>query len=817
MRSFVADSTLLEAAGLQQKAQVIVIGGGIIGCAVLYHLVKAGCTDVVLLERKQLTAGSTWHAAAGFHSLNGDPAIARLQAYTVEMYDEIERTSDQSIGIHRTGGLLTAAAEDRWEFLQAEAARHKVIGLETELVTPEEIKKFCPIMNVSELRGGLYDAREGHIDPHGVTQALAQLARVGGAKIKQHCLVEGLEQQSNGDWRVETDQGDWHTEHIVNAAGLWAREVGAMAGVHLPLAPFEHHYLISEVVKEIEKAECELAVVADLDGGIYLRQEGNGVLFGVYEQNPRPWAIDGTPWDYGESDLLPNRLDDLEDNLLAGFERFPAVAEAGIKRIVNGPFTFTPDGNPLIGPVRGVRNYWAACGCMAGFSQGGGLALALSQWIINGEPEMDVQGMDVARFGEFATQQYVVARGAEFYEKRFALVAPNEPWESARPLKVSPLYSEHKEKNAVFGAVHGQETPMWFAPEGMAPIETPSFRRSNAFTHIGDECRAVRNEAGVFEISGYGKYVVAGAGAAAWLDHILACRLPGEGRAKLAPMLSDNGRLIGDLTVSCMGEDQFLLTGSGSLQEIHMRWFEQHLPENGVFVKNVTDVYGGLSIVGPNAQNILQKLTLTDLDTIRFLGVTNSEVAMAPTTIIRISLTGEKGYEVYAPSQHLYGIYKALFEAGASLGLKPFGVWALMSLRLEKGYGIWSREFTKDDTPEMSGLDSFVDLNKGSFVGKEAMLARTRVSPPRRLKQFIVDSKNTDALGFEPIFADGKLAGYTTSGGYGHSVGKSIALGYLSADFEDVSQVQITILGNNYDAEVCAETIYDPRGLRLRS
>ena len=671
-------------------------------------------------------------------------------------------------------------------------------------------------MDTSELKGALYDPREGHLDPYGVTNALAAASRAGGATVKQNCLVTGLEQRTDGSWTVRTDDGDWHAEHVINAAGLWAREVGAMAGLDLPLVPFEHHYLISGDIPELDEIENEIPVTADLDGEIYLRQEGKGVLFGVYEKNPTAWALDGTPWEYGETDLLPERLENIEDSLLSGFERFAPVAEAGIRRIVNGPFTFTPDGNPLVGPVRGLRNYWTACGCMAGFSQAGGLALALSQWMIDGEPHMDVQGMDVARFGEFATQQYVVARAGEFYAKRMALVAPNEPWESARPNKVTPVYPIHRDNNAVFGELFAQENPMWFAPEGDEPYETPTFRRSNAFPHVAEECRAVREAAGVFDITAYGTYIVEGDGAAAWLDWLLACRLPQKGRMRIAPMLDRNGRLRGDLTVARLGEHRFIVTGSGTLQEIHMRWFEQHLPESGVHIQNVTDHFGGVSVSGPKSQEILQKLTRTDISAIPFMGICHADVADTRATVARISLTGEKGYEVTVPAQQLYRLYSALLQAGEPLGLKPFGVWALMSLRLEKAYGIWSREFTSDDTPEMSDLIRFVDMKKPDFVGKSAMLARANETPARRLVQLAIDTHDCDALGYEPIFLNDQYVGYTTSGGYGHYIKQSLALGYVNSDVSAGSGIEVEVLGDRYSGVIHDEPLYDPESQRLR-
>jgi len=509
---------------MKEHTRVVVIGGGIVGAAVLYHLTKLGWSDVVLVERKQLTAGSTWHAAGGFHSMNSDPNVARLQAYTISVYKEVEEISGQDLGMHLTGGITIAATSERWEVLRYEHERHKVLGIDSHLIGPGEIKKLCPIMDVRNVLGGLYDANEGHIDPYGSTHALAKSARKAGAEIYLKTRVEDLVHKSDGTWTVVTDKGNIQCEHVVNAAGLWARELGKMAGVHVPIVPMEHHYLLTGDIDEITEFDSELPLILDMDGEMYLRQERNGVLLGVYEKNSTPWSVDGTPWSYGESDLLEPRLDNIENELMRGFERFPSVAEAGIRSIINGPFTFAPDGNPLIGPVRGVQNYWSCCGVMAGFSQGSGVALALSQWMIHGEPEGDVFAMDVNRFGAYASKTYTLEKAKEFYENRFTLLCPNDEWPAARPNKVSAFHDRLKQANAVFGSSYGLEVPLWFAPEDSAPKETPSFRRSNAHEPVGKECRAVRESVGILDISSIAKYEISGP-EATWIICLrAACR-----------------------------------------------------------------------------------------------------------------------------------------------------------------------------------------------------------------------------------------------------------------------------------------------------
>lgn len=803
---------------MKSKVQVVVIGGGVIGCSVLYHLAKFGWRDTMLLERKVLTAGSTWHAAAGFHTLNGDMNIARLQHYTIELYKEIQEAGDQNVGLHVPGGITIAATPERWEFLRTEWSRHKFIGIESELITPAEIKALCPLVEADDIVGGLWMPDEGHLDPYGATHAYARAAKKLGAEVHQQTKVESLQQQPDGSWHVITDKGLVHAEHVVNAAGLWAREVGMMAGVRLPLIPMEHHYLITDEIAELKALGREIPVVADLDGEIYMRQEHHGVLLGVYEKNCVPWALDGTPWSYGETDLLPPNLDRLEDALLKGFERFPLVGAAGIKRIVNGPFTFTPDGNPLVGPVRGKRNYWVAAGCMAGFSQGGGVGLALAQWMIEGEPQNNVYGMDVARYPAL-TQTFVTEKAKEFYGNRFYLAKPNEQWPAGRPLRTTPIYDAQTQANAVFGVSYGLEVPMWFAPAGTPPVEEPSFRRSNAFGPVGDECRAVRTTAGLFDASGFAKYEVSGPGAAAWLDGLFANRLPAVGRARLAPLLWPSGKLKGDLTMMRLADDRFMITGSGSLQAYHMRWFEQHLPASGVQVVNRSDSVLALALSGPRAADIMRDAfgaaVLDGLD--KILAVREVDLGVAHGWVARISLTGEAGYEIYTESAYFEGVYRRLLAAGERHGLRQIGVWALLSLRLEKGHGIWSREFSHDYDPIEAGLDRFVDFDKPAFIGREALLERRAQPPKRRLVTLTVAATDVDPSGFEPVWIGERLVGYTTSGGYGHTTGQSIAMAYLDADAIDAAAAyEVHVLGERRAARLATQALHDPAGERLR-
>jgi dimethylglycine dehydrogenase len=804
---------------MKSHAQAVVIGGGVVGCSVLYHLTRLGWKDVVLCERKELTAGSSWHAAGGFHALNSDPNVSKLQAYTVQLYREIESLSGQDIGLHFTGGLNVAATRERWELLRADWARHRVLGLDTHLVGPKEIRDRCPLIETSEVIGALYDPMEGHLDPYGATHAFAKAARLQGAEIYRHTRVVELHVNRHGGWDVVTDQGTIVAGHVVNAGGLWAREVGRMAGVDLPVVAMEHHYLLTEDLPEIKSAPGEMPLILDLDGEIYLRQERKGVLLGVYEKDATPWAVAGTPWSYNDTELLPPNLDRLTDSLEKGFRRFPSLSRAGIRKVVNGPFTFSPDGNPLVGPVPGLRNYWAACGVMAGFAQGGGVGLALAQWMIDGEPADDIYAMDVARFGSYATRPYAIAKAKEFYARRFQIAYPNETWSAGRPSKTSAIYQDLKASNAVFGVSFGQEVPLFFAPPGTPASETPSLRRSGAFPVVREECRASRQSLGLLDISSFGKYRVSGPRAAAALEHLVAGRLPDTGKVRLTPMLSPHGRLMGDLTTMRLAHEEFLVGGSGYLQTWHMRWFDANLSHADVRVENISDHYGGLAVFGPNARAVLESLTTDDVSNggFPFMTARRMAIGMAPAIVARLSVTGELGYEIYVPTLHMAALLSDIEPLLRKFAGRWVGMYALNSLRLEKSFGIWSREFSRDYSPHMAGLARFIDYEKRAFVGRDAAIKDRDTPPSRRLVTLDIDAEHTDATGYEPIFRGDELVGYVTSGGYGHCSQKSLAMGYLASAVQAESEeLTVTLLGDPRPARLIHQAVIDPTGQQMR-
>jgi dimethylglycine dehydrogenase len=783
---------------MQTTTRVAIIGGGVVGCSVLYHLTKLGWSDVMLLERSELTSGSTWHAAGGFHTLNGDTNMAALQGYTIKLYRELEAITGMSCDLHHVGGVTLADNQDRFDMLVAERAKHRYMGLETEIIGPDEIAKIAPVTNIDGIIGGLYDPLDGHLDPSGTTHAYAKAARMGGAHIETHCKVLSTTQRADGTWDLVTDKGAVHAEHIVNAAGLWAREVGAMAGVYFPLVPMEHQYIVTEDVPQISAiidAGGEHPHVMDPAGESYLRQEGRGLCIGFYEQTCRPWAVNGTPWDFGH-ELLANDFDKIEDSIAFAYKRFPTLESAGVKSVIHGPFTFAPDGNPLVGPVPGMRNYWSACAVMAGFSQGGGVGLMLAQWMVEGEAERDVFAMDCARFGTWITPGYTVPKVIENYQRRFSVSYPNEELPAARGLRRTPMYDHFSSMGAVWGAQFGLEVPNYFAQAGEAHFETPSFRRSNAWDAVKREVKAVRSAVGINEVHNFSKFLVSGANARAWLDRIMAGLIPQIGRLSLTPMLSPKGKLIGDFTVSCIREDLFQLTASYGSQAYHQRWFEQNMSP-GVTLQNISDQRTGFQIAGPQAAKVLQACTTANVADIKFLDVIELVVCSTACLVQQVSYTGDHGFEIYCDPMAQRALWDTLWEAGQPYGITPFGMRAMMSLRLDRFFGSWLSEFSPDYTAAETGLDRFIRFSKNvDFIGRSAAEAERLTPPERQLVVFEVEARDADVVAYEPVFINGTVQGFCTSGGYSHHAEKSIAFALVPrAAVTDDLRVKIEILG----------------------
>jgi dimethylglycine dehydrogenase len=802
---------------MKSHYRVVVIGGGVVGASVLYHLAKMGWSDTLLIERNILTSGSSWHAAGGFHALNADPNIAALQAYTIDLLSEIEKESGQSVGMHMTGGYSVASAPERWEWLQASYRVFQTMGIEDVwLVTSEEMKAACPIMNVDGVLGGLYAAREGYIDPAGTVHAYAKAAKLRGAEVVEHNRVVELNQKPDGSWQVVTEKGTVTADHVVNAAGLWAKQVGRMVGLELPVTPMEHHYLITEPIPELIEFKKEIPFIVDLEGFTYVRQEQKGMLLGIYEQGFKHWNMDGAPWDYG-FDLIQEDVDRISNELAFAFERFPVLNRVGIRRWVNGAFTFSPDGNPLVGPVRGKKNYWLACGVMAGFLQGGGVGKSLAEWMVEGEPRADIYGMDNARYGAYASnREYIRQMTGQFYSRRFVMSYPNEQLWAGRPLKTSGAYADMTAAGCKWGVSFGLEAPLYFAPPDFE--ETPTLRRSNAFDIVGNECRKLREGVGMIDITAFSRYEVTGENASQWLDHIFSCKLPGPGRARLAPMLAPDGRLKGDLTVLNWGDGSWWIMGSYYLREWHMRWFHDQL-KPAVAVRDISDDVQGFSISGPNAHKLLSRVTSDNVSgaALPFLGCKAIDVGLLRCRIARLSVVGELGYEINCRAAEHASLRKILLAAGEGLGLVEVGFNAMLSLRLEKSFGIWTYEFRQGYTPGMTGLDRFIDFAKPDFIGREKALIEKQAGAKTVLATLEVDAADADASGYEPVWRDGKRVGYVTSGGYGHTVKKSLALALIDRDASAVgTELLVHVVGKERKAHVIAPSPYDPEGKVMR-
>ena len=810
---------------MSERYRVVVIGGGVVGCSVLYHLTKRGWSDVCLVERDVLTSGSTWHAAGGFHTLNGDPNVAKMQQYTVGLYKELEEISGQSCGLHLTGGIQLAKTKERVEALKNARARGRYMGMDLEMVSPAEAKAQFPVMDDRQFLAGLWDPVEGHLDPSGTTHAYAKCARMAGAKIKEKCAVTGMRQLPDGLWILETAQGEIEAEHVVNAGGLWARECGRMVGLELPVLAMEHHYLLTEDVPEIVEYNKthgkEVIHIIDFEGEIYTRQERMGVLLGTYEQAATPWSPKNTPWDFGHELLQPD-YDRIGPSLEVAFRHFPGLANVGIKNAINGPFTFAPDGNPLVGPVQGLTNYWLACGVMAGFSQGGGVGLALSNWMVDNDPGFDIWAMDNARFGEWATRSYTNAKVRENYSRRFRIRFPNEELPAARPQQTTPLYDTMIAQGAVMGDSWGLETPLWFAPKGTEPRDIFSFHRSNDFEHVKAEVMGTRNGVGVTEIANFAKYRFTGAGAGAWLSHMMTNRMPKTGRLILTPMLNPAGKLIGDFTIARADDETFWMWGSSQAQKYHMRWFEQHLPKDGsVAVERMDMGLVGLSIAGPQSRAVLAKLTDEDVssEAFRFMDFRQFDVANTPAMINRVTYTGDLGYEIWVRPEYERRLYREIMAAGEEFGIVNFGMRALLSMRLDKNFPTWYRELRPIYGPFEAGMDRFVDLAKNDFIGREAAMEEHRTGGKLRRVCMVVEADDADVLGDEPIWHGDEVVGWVTSGGYAHTVERSLAQGYIPKELASETgegAFEIEIIGEKRKARIITEPLFDPKGVRMR-
>lgn len=806
---------------MRTHAQAVVIGGGVIGCSILYHLTKLGWTDVVLLERDELTSGSTWHAAANIHGLHDSTNISRLQHYTMTLYNALEAETGQSCGVFQPGSLYLAQTEAREHQLRLQAAKAKLYGMNFHEISRNEAEKLHPLVDFDGIRCIMWEPDGGNVDPSGVTNAYATGARQNGAEIIRFCPVTGTAQTPDGTWIVRTPKGDIATGWVVNAAGLWGREVAALAGVNLPLQPTEHQYFVTENIAEINALDRRLPSVADRDGEYYLRQEGKGLLVGAYEKHPVFWAEAGTPQNFGH-ELFADDLERIEDNMMRAIDRVPVIGQAGIKRVINGPMIWSPDANVLFGPVPELSNYFCCNGIIPGFSQSGGMGLLAADWIVTGETRYDMFAWDVARFGSWADTAFTKARVRDQYANRFKIHFPNEEREAGRPMRKRPAYDMQKALGAVFGLNYGWEHPLWYGQEpGMR--DTDGFTRQNWWEPVGVECRMLRDRAGIIDISNFAKYRCQGPGASLWLNSIFANIMPRDvGRSCLTPLIGNRGGIAGDFTVTQVAQDDFWIIGSGMAERYHQRFFKQvPLPEGTTFESH-TDAMCGFNVAGPRSREMLQGLTDTSFETGDFPFMRSQWVELNGIRVLalRVSFTGDLGWELHCAPEDQAQLLETLLAAGESFGAGLVGSRALMSLRMEKGYGSWGREYSPEYWPQEVGLERLCKMDK-DFLNKPAAAEVLLKAAREKLVLLALDALDTnrsgaDATGGEPIFKDGQGIGRVTSGAYGHSVGMSLALGYVKGAGPG-DAVDVMVLGRPHKAVILHEPPFDPMGKRLRA
>jgi dimethylglycine dehydrogenase len=807
---------------MRTHAQAVVIGGGVIGCSILYHLTKLGWSDVVLLERDELTSGSTWHAAANIHGLHDNNNITRIQNYTMDLYNRLEAETGQSCGVFQPGSLYLAQTEAREHQLRLQAAKAKYYDMPFREVSREEAEALHPLVNYDGIRCIMFEENGGNVDPSGVTNAYAAGARQNGAEIIRFCPVTGTEQQPDGTWIVRTEKGDIATRWIVNAAGLWGREVAAMAGVTLPLQPTEHQYFVTETVAEIDGLDRRLPSVADRDGEYYLRQEGKGLLVGAYEKDMRFWAEEGTPQGFGH-ELFADDLERIEDNMMRAIERVPAVGTAGIKRVINGPMIWSPDSNVLFGPLPELSNYFCCNGIIPGFSQSGGMGLLAADWIVTGESRYDMFAWDVARFGDWADAAFTKARVGDQYANRFKIHFPNEERSAGRPMRKRPAYEAQRDLGAVFGLNYGWEHPLYYGQEVGSEDVTEGFTRQGWWEQVGRECRMLRENAGIIDISNFAKYRCTGPGAEGWLNALFANNMPKTvGRSCLTPLIGVRGGIAGDFTVTRTGEDEFWIIGSGMAERYHQRFFKELPLPTGTTFESRTHAMCGFNVAGPKSREMLQRLTNTSLATADFAFMRSAwiELAGVRCLALRVSFTGDLGWELHCAVEDQARLFAALIAEATGFGAGPVGSRALMSLRIEKGYGSWGREYSPEYWPQEVGLERLCKMDK-DFLNKPAV-AETLAKPAREhlvilaLDPAQTDASNADATGGEPVFKNGVGIGRVTSGAYGYSVGQSLALAFVK-NAEAGDSVDVMVLGRAHRATILAEPPFDAQGVRLRS
>lgn len=808
---------------MTEHARVVVIGGGVVGCSCLYHLVALGIKDALLLERDELTSGSTWHAAGNLPTFSASWSILKLQKYSAALYRKLAASAENPINYHLTGSVRLAHGRNRMDEFHHVKSMAKANGLEYEILSPSDLKDRYPLIETHDLQGALWDPLDGDIDPSQLTQALAREARLLGGTIRRHTRVTALAQKPNGEWLVTTDKGEITAEIIVNAAGFRAGEVMAMVGRHLPTVVMSHQYLVTEDVPELSsRGDARLPLLRDPDTSYYLRQEREGFILGPYEWKATPMWLDGMPDDFANQ-LWNDDFERLEKYIEDAMARVPALSRAGIKRGVNGPIPYSPDGNPYIGPEPGLRNFFHCNTFSFGITQGGGAGKALAEWVVHGKTEWDLWSLDRRRYGDYATTEYTVAKAIEVYQNEYASSFPYEERPAGRPLRTSPLYETLKAKGARFGARGGWERAVYLDLKGDVPPDTHSFRRENVWHGaVAEEVRAVRERVGILDLPGFTKYELKGPGASKHLDYLSCSKLPSQGRVSLAYALTDDGKLWSEFTITRLGEDHFYIISAAIAATHDMDLLRQGLPaDSAITVKDVTADFGTLIIAGPRARDVLGQVTQADLSNAGFPWLTAQyiETVSGRCLAMRVNYVGELGWELHAPVAQLPSLYAAIWAAGAAYDIRDFGLYAMDSLRVDKCYRGWKSDLESGYTPLEASLDRFVDVTKPDFVGKAALAAEHARGAAQRFVPLIFDEDGDAEAPYCAQVFDGETnVGLTTSGVWSHTLKKSVALAYVKADkAAPGTKLQVNVLGTMRSATVHAEPLYDPKNQRLRA
>ena len=819
---------------MKTHARVVVIGGGAVGVSTLYHLALKGWSDVVLLERAELTAGSTWHAAGLLPLFNMSYTVGQLHKYSVDLYKRLPAETGQDVSFHVSGNLRLATCRERMDEYHKYCGTANTIGVPFQVIGPNQVRDLWPLIELgdgvetSKIVGALYHPDDGHIAPADLTMALRKGARSRGAEIYEQTEVLGAKRTASGEWLLTTNKGEIVAEHVVCATGNYARQTGRLFGLNVPSIPVEHQYIVYDEAPELaayrKNGGRELAVLRESDQSYYLREERMGWILGPYEAGAPARFADGVPEWFGKN-LFEGELERLLPHIEAAQRRVPSLANCGIKDIVNGPIAYTPDGSPLVGPAWGVPNVWLNEGHSFGITAAGGSGWQLAEWIVEGEPGIDMMAVDPRRYGDYTSKRYVVQKNEETYRNVFVIHYPDEERADGRPAKTSPVYDKLARMGAVFGQRYGWERANWFAPVGVEAKDTWSFRRSNYFEHVGNEVKHLRKHVGVIDLTPFTKHEVSGPGAESWLDSLVANKVPTKiGRIALCHALTRRGGIRSEFTITKIADDHFYVVSAGAAERYDSDYLKQTLPTDGsVTLTNITMSRGTFVVAGPRARAVLAKLIDSPLDNAGFPWLTSQvlEVGLAVDVyVLRVNFVGALGWELHFPIEYAHHLFDAIFKAGAEYGIKMAGMRAMESLRLEKSYRMWGSDLTPDYSPYEAGLDRFVRMNKGAFVGKDALEKQLAAGVPNKFVTFEVHGvTDADPLGNEPLFdANGALIGRATAGYFGHTLGKSLGLGYIKPAFAAVgTKLQIEILGERKRATVLVDSPYDPENKDLRA